>query len=166
MKYLLVLLLLLTGCGQDDGQTTAAPITKDNDAPNEEVITETEPTGEANGNTDDETAEADDGDNPVVLTLADAGWDDPVTGRHWALGDIVNAVDATCAVGYEVPDIWDLGEANANGLPARLAAESIDGWTWTKNLSDGVVESLRNLNDTSQWQNTLTGGRLWCVEEN
>jgi len=162
MKHYLVILLLLGACGQVPDESPAPVIPDEETAPSDEtssdepVVADAEPIAE-------------DGE-PIVAAAEDeefsGNWLDPVTGRKWLTGGIVDAVDAVCDVGYEVPDIFDIFQARDNGLAELSVEHSISTETWTKNLSDGVIESWRDITDVSRWADVLTGARLWCVEEN
>jgi hypothetical protein len=163
MRYL-IFILLITACGQVDDDPAA-------DDPTTETTTEGgEPIVEGDGPTDTiaegEAKPAAEGEPEAEIVEEFTQWADPVTDRLWLMGDLVDASNAICGAGYEVPDYFDLVEANANGLAAELASRSLDSQAWAKNINNGVVESYRDIADPSQWTNSLTGARLWCVEEN
>jgi hypothetical protein len=160
MKHLIAILMLLGACGQVPDESPAPVIPEDETAPSDEtssdepVVADAEPIAE-------------DGEPIVAAAEEFSGeWLDPVIGRNWLMLDMVDAVDAVCDIGYEVPDVLDLGEANANGLADELASFDLDTKAWAKNINNGLVQSWRDIADVSSWANVATGARLWCVEEN
>lgn len=156
MKYLFIILtIIITGCGSGDETTANEPI--------EQPVAPSDDVG------DDETS------IPDLVTEEEAveedeielvEWVDPVTSRKWLRGEMVDAINAVCDVGYEIPDVNDLGEANQNGLAAELASLDYDTLAWAKNINNGLVQSWRDIADPTQWANVATGARLWCVETN
>lgn len=156
MKHYLTILLLLGACGQVPDESPAPVIPDEETAPSDETSS-------------DEPVEpiAEDGEPIVAAAEEFSGeWLDPVTGRNWLMGELIDAADVACELGYEVPDVLDLGEANANGLAAELASFDLDTKAWAKNLNNGLVQSWRDIADVSSWANVATGARLWCVETN
>ena len=157
----LILAFWVVGCGADEGALSKAT-----------EIAARGPAGERGpmgpqGEKGEKGDPGEDGEtvvNEVEPTLPDT-WEDPVTGRVWTIGPEINATNvlASCTAGYEVPDINDFNEAYNNGLADLM--EEIGGPTymWLKNLSDGLVQSYRDLHDGSN-TNTLVGGSLFCVE--
>lgn len=161
MKWV-ILLITLTACGNE---VNVAP--EPSPTPNAETEQDDkEPVGETteqkitakSSPSEEEEAPAE------VVAEEFTSWLDPMTDREWLIVGEGDAADAVCDTGYEVPDIFDLQEAEANGLADEFIDRELVTYIWTKNLSDGVVESWRDLTDTTSWMNTLTGGFVLCVE--
>jgi len=160
--WVIILMMALTACGNDVDVDPSEPTS----TPKPEV---TNPGGnEKQSPSDDTKLEVKGEPEQMVEDEADepfTAWVDPVTDREWLIVGAGDAVDAVCDPGYEVPDIFDLQQAEANGLADEFEAREMDTRIWTKNLNDGEVESWRDLSDTTQWQNTLVDGFVLCVEE-
>lgn len=151
------LMMFMVACGSDPSggnpAATPSPTPKPKPEPAGEVATKKQVVADP-----EPTAEPD----PVEPT----DWVDPVTGYQWLIVGAGDVDETACdePAGFMFPDIFDIQAAHANGF-----VDLFDDWgwvthVWTKNLSDGVVESWRDITDPTQWMNTLTDGFTVCVE--
>lgn len=166
--------ILLSACGAEPGTDDGMP------APSPTPTEETDDEGSQNK----EKGEGDDSaeQNRQVETLAEVAptptptpepepledlteWTDPGTGLHWLVEGPGDVADINCPMGYDTPDVNDIQNAHDGGLADELLDRDQDVRAWTQNLSNGVVESWRSIEDPTVWQNTITDAAIFCVEQ-